>query len=74
MKDEEVLEVQFDPNYSDRKTPRNVIHISRSLDNSEELLLQFDYDGREDDFVYMTVNIVDLMLALGRIFKRDKIE
>jgi len=70
MKDEEVLDVDFDPNYKDRKVPRNVIRIQRSLDNHKNILIQFDYDGREDDLIYMTVDIMDLMLALGKIFRR----
>lgn len=71
MNDEEVLEASFDPNYSDRKTPRDVIRISRSLDNHRNILFQFDYDGRDDDLVYMTVDIMDLMLALGKIFRKE---
>ncbi|KKN35377.1 hypothetical protein LCGC14_0784300 [marine sediment metagenome] len=70
MNDEEVLDVRFDPNYCDRKVPRNVIRIQRSLDNHNNILIQFDYDGKEDDFIYMTVDIMDLMLALGKIFRR----
>jgi len=73
MKNEEVLDVEFDPNYDDRKCPRNNIRIERSLDNHKNILIQFDYDGREDDFIYMTVDILDLMFALGKIFRR-KIE
>ncbi len=74
MRDEEVLDVEFGNNYPDRELPRNVIHICRSLDNSNELLFQFDYDGKEDDFIYMNMDIMDLMLALGKIFRRDEIK
>ena len=75
MSDSEVLDVSFDSNCSEREKPRNTIHISRSLDNYEKLLFQFDYNNKnDDDFIYMDVNIEDLMLALGRIFKKGKIE
>jgi len=71
---DEVLEANFDPNYSDRQVPNQAIHLCRSLDDSTKLLFQFDYDGKEDDLIYMTVDIMDLMLALGKIFRRDNIE
>ncbi|KKL93536.1 hypothetical protein LCGC14_1873680 [marine sediment metagenome] len=75
MDDSEVLDVIFDSNYSERESPRDVIHIRRSLDSPEKLLFQFDYNNKSnDDYIYMNVNIEDLMLALGRIFKKGKIE
>lgn len=66
----EILKADFDANYTDRKTPRNVISIQRSLDNHKNILIQFDYDGRDDDFVFLTINISDLMTALGKILKK----
>ena len=71
---DEVLDVEFDPNYHDRELPRSVIRMCRSLDDSKKILIQFDYDGKEDDFIYMTVDIMDLMLALGKIFRRDDVD
>ena len=67
------LIVDFCANYNDRKTPRSLVRLGRSEDNHDNVLIEFNYDGRDEDYVLLSIDFSDLMTALGKVFKR-KIE